>query len=213
MRLANPSIGATSVMYVVMKKRAKLLALLTKNGVKYPANATDMQLALIVTNLLKSSKSFRLEFEQLVTEQDVIVGVFSGMDGAYSNFTNYSFNPNQFDPNVFATPESTLPTKPKLATTTETKKDNKFNFASALNLLQTGFQGYLALDENKTKKALADASVQIKQSDVQLAEMGVLPSGNVPTPTGLSTGAIVGLSIAGILVVGGAIYFAMKNKS
>lgn len=206
------NLGATSVMYVVIKKRAKLLALLTKNGVKYPANASDMQLALIVTNLLKISKSFRLEFEQLVTEQDVIVGVFSGMDGAYSNFTNYSFNPNQFDANIFSKPDNTLPTKPKLATTTETKKDNKFNFASALELLQTGFTGYLALNENKTKQALADASVQIKQGDVELAKMGIY-EGGTPPPKGLSTGAIVGLSIAGILVVGGAIYFAMKNKS
>lgn len=206
------NLGATSVMYVVMKKRAKLLALLTKNGVKYPVNATDMQLALIVTNLLKISKSFKLEFEQLVTEQDVVVGVFSGMDGAYSNFTNYSFNPNQFDPNVFSTTTGTLPTKPTLPTTTETKKDNKFNFASALELLQTGFTGYLALNENKTKQALADASVQIKQGDVELAKMGIY-EGGTPPPKSLSTGAIVGLSIAGILVVGGAIYFAMKNKS
>jgi hypothetical protein len=94
MRLANPNIGATSVMFVVMKKRAELLALLTKNGVKYPANATDMQLAMIVTNLLKISKSFRMEFEKLLTEQDVIVGIFSGMDGAYSNFT---FETTTFD--------------------------------------------------------------------------------------------------------------------
>ena len=72
MRLANPNLGATSVMFVVMKKRAKLLALLTKNGVKYPANATDMQLALIVTNLLKTSKSFRIEFNQLLSEPEVI---------------------------------------------------------------------------------------------------------------------------------------------
>lgn len=212
MRNANPIIGATSVMYVVMKKRAKLLALLTKNGVKYPVNATDMQLALIVTNLLKTSKSFTIEFEQLLSEPEVIKSVFSGMDGAYSNFI-YDFNPNKFDPNVFGTTTGTLPTKPTLPTTTTNTKNNKFSFGNALELLQSGFQGYLALDDNKTKQALANASVQIKQSDVQLAEMGVLPSGNTPKKDGLSTGAIVGLSIAGILVVGGAIYFATKNKS
>jgi len=225
MRLANPIIGATSVMYVVIKKRKKLLALLTKNGVKYPVNATDMQLALIVTNLLKTSKYFRLEFEQLLSEPEVIKSVFSGMDGFYSNFV---FDTKQFDENLFL-PSPTLGAnkpntfgynKPKpydltlvKSTDAETTPKKKFSFADALGLLQTGFQGYLDLDENKTQKALAEASVQIKQSDVQLAELGVLPSGNIPKKDGLSTGAIIGLSIAGILVIGGAIYFATKNKA
>lgn len=218
MRLANPNLGATSVMFVVIKKRAKLLALLTKNGVKYPANATDMQLALIVTNLLKTSKSFRIEFNQLLSEPEVIESVLIGMDGFYSNFT---FDPNMFDPNKFSTPSPALkPPKAKpydltLVKTTDVKpkEKGKFNLTSALELLQTGFAGYLALDENKTKKALADASVQIKQTDVQLAELGVLPSGNVPKKDGLSTGAIIGISLAGILVLGGVIYFATKKTA
>jgi hypothetical protein len=218
MRLANPNIGATSVMFVVMKKRAELLALLTKNGVKYPANATDMQLAMIVTNLLKISKSFRMEFEKLLTEQDVIVGIFSGMDGAYSNFT---FETTTFDPNVFAPKTNTLTipkTKPynlnlQKSTFTQPKEKSKFNLGSALELLQTGFTGYLALDENKTQKALAEASVKIKESDVKLGELGILPDGNLPKKDGLSTGTIIGISIAGILVIGVGIYFAMKNKA
>jgi hypothetical protein len=229
MRLANPNLGATSVMFVVMKKRAKLLALLTKNGVKYPANATDMQLALIVTNLLKTSKSFRIEFNQLLLEPEVIESVLIGMDGFYSNF---DFDTKQFDENIFATkPKAPSPpfggnkpntfgyNKPKpydltlvKSTDAETKPKNKFNLDSALKLLQTGFAGYLALDENKTKKALADASVQIKQTDVKLAELGVLPSGNLPKKEGLSTGAIIGISLAGILVLGGVIYFATKKS-
>ena len=215
MRLANPSIGATSVMFVVMKKRAKLLALLTKNGIKYPANATDMQLALIVTNLLKVSKSFKKDFEQLVTEEDVIVGVFSGMDGFYSNFT---FDTQQFDPNKFSKPSPTF-TPPKAkpynltfpkSTDTKPKEKSKFNLGSALELLQTGFAGYLALDENKTKKELAKASVQIKENDVKLGELGLLEP---PKKDGLSTGAIIGISLAGILVLGGVIYFATKKTA
>lgn len=215
MRLANPNIGATSVMFVVMKKRAELLALLTKNGVKYPANATDMQLAMIVTNLLKISKTFRMEFEQLLTEQDVIVGIFSGMDGAYSNFT---FDFQTFDPNKFSTNPPNPKTKPYdlalvKSTDVKPKEKGKFNLGSALELLQNGFAGYLALDENKTQKALAEASVKIKESDVKLGEMGILPDGNLPKKDGLSTGAIIGISIAGILLLGGVIYFVTKNKT
>jgi formiminotetrahydrofolate cyclodeaminase len=33
-----------------------------------------------------------------------------------------------------------------------------------------------------------------------------------PTPTGLSTGAIVGLSVLGIAVVGTILYFSLRKK-
>lgn len=211
-RYAN--LGALSIMYVVINKRAEVIALLVKNGVKVPNNATDMQLALLVTNLLKISKAFSRDFNQLVTKKEVISGVFSGFDGNYSYVNNYFGNLPSFDQNLFS-PNGTTPTTNPAVTTTNTKdtKSGSNFWGNALGLLQTGFTGYLALDENKTKRELANASVQIKQSDVSLAEQGVLPSGNTLPKTGLSTGAIVGLSVLGIAVVGGVIYFAMRNKS
>ena len=86
-RYAN--IGALSIMYVVMNKRAEVIALLVKNGVKVPNNASDMQLALLVTNLLKISKAFSRDFNQLVTQNEVVSGIFSGFDGSYSYVNNY----------------------------------------------------------------------------------------------------------------------------
>ena len=211
-RYAN--IGALSIMYVVMNKRAEVIALLVKNGVKVPNNASDMQLALLVTNLLKISKAFSRDFNQLVTQNEVVSGIFSGFDGNYSYVNNYFGNLPTFDPNLFSSPAT--PTTTPVVKTPKTAQDTKSKgnfFGNALGLLQTGFTGYLALDEHKTKRALADASVQIKQSDVSLAEKGILPAGNTLPKTGLSTGAIVGLSVLGIAVVGGVIYFAMKNKT
>jgi hypothetical protein len=211
-RYAN--LGALSIMYVVMNKRAEVIALLVKNGVKVPNNASDMQLALLVTNLLKISKAFSRDFNQLVTQNEVVSGIFSGFDGSYSYVNNYFGNLPTFNPNLFSSPAT--PTTTPAVTTQTTAQDTKSkgNFwGNALGVLQTGFTGFLALDENKTKRALADASVQIKQSDVSLAEKGILPAGNTLPKTGLSTGAIVGLSVLGIAVVGGVIYFAMKNKT
>ena len=210
-RYAN--LGALSIMYVVMNKRAEVIALLVKNGVKVPNNATDMQLALLVTNLLKISKAFSRDFNKLVTQKDVVSGVFSGFDGNYSYANNYFGNLPTFDQNLFSSP-ATPTTNPAVTTTNtkDTKSGSNF-WGNALGLLQTGFTGYLALDENKTKRELANASVQIKQSDVSLAEKGILPAGNTLPKTGLSTGAIVGLSVLGIAVIGGVVYFAMKNKA
>ena len=211
-RYAN--LGALSIMYVVMNKRAEVIALLVKNGVKVPNNATDMQLALLVTNLLKISKAFSREFNQLVTQKEVVSGVFSGFDGNYSYANNYFGNLPTFDQNLFSPTGTTATTPAVTSSTTSQDTKPKGNFwGNALGLLQTGFTGYLAMDENKTKRALADASVQIKQSDVSLAEKGILPAGNTLPKTGLSTGAIVGLSVLGIAVIGGVVYFAMKNKT
>lgn len=212
-RYAN--LGALSIMYVVINKRAEVIALLVKNGVKVPNNATDMQLALLVTNLLKISKAFSRDFNQLVTKKEVISGVFSGFDGSYSNVLGAFSNLPKFDENLFsspATPTTTGTPTTTPATAQDTKSKGNF-WGNALGLLQTGFTGFLALDENKTKRELANASVQIKQSDVSLAEKGILPAGNTLPKTGLSTGAIVGLSVLGIAVIGGVVYFAMKNKA
>ena len=74
-----------------------------------------------------------------------------------------------------------------------------------LNLLQTGFQGFLQLDENKTKRQLADASVKISSDEVTKGE-------TTPTTTGLGTGAIVGISLLGATVVGLVVYLIAKKR-
>lgn len=206
----NVNIGALSIMYVVINKRENVIAFLLKNGVQVPSTISDIDLGLIVTNMLKNSKAFARDFEQLISKKEVVVGVFSGFDGAYSNAfgdKNYFSNLPKFDSNLFST---STPSTPSV----ENKSTSQNGFwTNALNTLQTGFQGYLALDANKTQRELANASVQIKQGDVQLADRGILPAGNVPnTPQGLSTGAIVGLSILGISIIGLVTYLALKKQ-
>ena len=71
--------------------------------------------------------------------------------------------------------------------------------------MQEGFKGYLQLDDNKTKRELADASVKISTDEVTKKEI-------TPPPTKLSTGAIVGISLLGVTVVGLVVYLIVKNK-
>jgi hypothetical protein len=135
------------------------------------------------------------------------------MSGSYSNFTgdaewckdsaNKTANPNAykilckdsttFDPKTFTTE--------KKDTTSSTSWLN-----TGLGLLQDGFKGYLQLDDNKTKRELADASVKISTDDLTKETL-------TPTPKGLSTGAIVGISLLGVTVVGLVIYLITKNKN
>jgi hypothetical protein len=196
----NASLGAYGVMYVVQNKKSKVIALLLKNGVVVPSNATDIQIALLVTNLLKVSKSFYRDFSALLLNQDVVAGMSSNMSGSYANVVG---DGQAFDFSVFqgGIPTTTATTTPKPATSSPSWLNQ------GLGLLQSGFQGYLQLDDNKTKRELANASVQLSTS--QATQDSVLP----PPSTGMSTGAIVGLSLLGVTVIGLVVYLITKNKN
>jgi hypothetical protein len=186
-------------MYVIKTKKNEVISLLLKNGVTVPSNANDMQIGIIVTKLLKSSKSFYKEFSKLLLSQDVVVGMSSNMSGSYANANGmFDFSKYQIDPSPFSDSTTTPSTTSKPTTTSS--NTNWLN--QGLNILQTGFQGYLQLDDNKTKRALADASVIISEN----------PTIAPPPPTGLSTGAIIGLSLLGIAVVGAIAYVIIKKQ-
>jgi len=196
----NTSLGAYGIMYVVINKKSDVLGLLLRNGVVVPSNASDINIALAVTNLLKVSKSFYLEFTKLLISEDTVMSMSANMSGSYANVGGSS---KYFDPSVF---QGGTPNLTKTPTTT-TPKESPSWLNQGLNLLQTGFQGYLQLDDNKTKRELADASVKISNDEVTKKED--LP----PTSTGLSTGAIIGISLLGVTVVGLVIYLIRKNKT
>jgi hypothetical protein len=61
---SKAKVGAYGIMYVVHNKKNEVISLLLKNGVVAPSNATDIQIALLVTNLLKISKSFYRDFSK-----------------------------------------------------------------------------------------------------------------------------------------------------
>lgn len=199
----NASLGAYGIMYVVKNKRSQVIALLVKNGVVVPNNASDMQIALLVTNLLKVSKSFYKDFSALLLSQDVVSGMTSNMSGSYSNaggVVDQPFDFSIFNTGSVTTPTTTTTTPPKTTSTTPSWLNQ------GLSMLQTGFQGYLQLDDNKTKRALANASVQIS------TDTATTNTNTPPPPTGLSTGAIVGISILGVTVVVLIVYLIAKKK-
>jgi hypothetical protein len=86
----NENLGAYAIMYVVRNKKNEVLGLLLKNGVVVPSNATDVQVAFVVTNLLKISNSFYNEFSELLLDEETVNAVFTNMSGSYMNFTGDS---------------------------------------------------------------------------------------------------------------------------
>ena len=207
----NENLGAYAIMYVVRNKKNEVLGLLLKNGVVVPSNATDIQVAFVVTNLLKISNSFYNEFSELLLDEETVNAVFSNMSGSYYNYTGagdsaYCKNTaNKTESSYKILCKDYVDTSASSTTSTKTDKDSESWINQGLNLLQTGFQGFLQLDDNKTKRDLANASVKISTNEVTKGE-------TPPPPTKLSTGAIVGISLLGVTVVGLVVYLIAKKQ-
>ena len=196
---SKTNLGAYGIMYVIKNKKNEVITLLLKNGVVIPSNATDIQIGVIVTDLLKSSKSFYRDFSKILLSQDVVVGMSSNMSGSYANANGmFDFSQYQIAPSPFSTSTST----PSTTSTTSTSAPKTGFINQGLNILQTAFQGYLQLDDNKTKRELANASVIISENKKD----------DTPPPTKLSTGAIIVLSLLGIAVVGAIAYVIIKKQ-
>jgi hypothetical protein len=202
----NANLGAYGIMYVVKNKRNEVISLLIKNGVAVPSNAYDIQIALLVTNLLKVSKSFYNEFIPLLLNEETVDAMSSNMSGSYANVNgNTDFCKNTDNKTESPTLYKTLCKDTSTTTnSSSTSKDSTSWLNQGLGLLQTGFQGFLQLDDNKTKRELAIASVKISDDEVKKEEL--------TPPTKLSTGAIVGISVLGVAVVGLVVYLIAKKQ-
>ena len=173
---SKSDLGAFIVMYAVKNKKGDVIALLLKNGVVVPSNSNDMQVALVVTEMLKNSKSFEKDFTKLVQSEDVVSGLtsnmsgmysnmggYSYMSGAYSNYNGFEYDPVDFGTSIFKkTPATTTSTPVKTSTTTNSA-DKISGFEKYLLLGQGLFSDYTKMKENEAKVKLADASVEIEK--------------------------------------------------
>jgi len=214
------SLGAQTLLHVIRLKRAEVIALLLKHGVVISPNTSDMEIAVQVTNLCKTSQSFYKSFTDLIADKKVVETIYSNMNG-YSNAGGSLYTPTNF--NIGNTTSSTdsfcdKPENKSLGlcsggtkdTTTSTKSSGGSGgsgwLTTGLNLLQDGFNGYLQLDANKTKRALADASVQVVQAGGSI-------NGNPPPPPSSNTALYVILGVVGVSVIGLVVYLATKKKA
>lgn len=195
------NLGAYIVMYAVKNKKGDVIALLLKNGVVVPSNANDMQVALVVTEMLKKSKSFVKDFTKLVQSEDVVSGLtsnmsgYSYMGGAYSNANGFVYDPVDFGTSIFnTTPATTTPAK---TATTTSSSDKISGFEKYLLLGQGLFSDYTKMKENEAKVQLANASVELEKIQSQSGN-STNDSGFNATPIYVVLG-LVGLGLLGFL--------------
>jgi hypothetical protein len=211
---SKSDLGAFIVMYAVKNKKGDVIALLLKNGVVVPSNSNDMQVALVVTEMLKNSKSFEKDFTKLVQSEDVVSGLTSNMSGLYSNMGGYSYmggaysNVNgftydsSFDPTdpLFKSLSSQVPTTtPKQTSTTTSSSDKISGFEKYLLLGQGLFSDYTKMKENEAKVKLADASIELEKLQSQSGNSGANNgAGFNATPIYVVLG-LVGIGLLGFL--------------
>lgn len=235
-KLMKPTIetGAMTLMLLVTNYRSQMIALLLKNGVTVPSSASNQQIALMMANLLKISKSFAMDLQKFISNPKVIqvlAGGFSqnaeyfrasGFAGKKvgnaqyfraDGFMNYQGNRYGFEDVSFKPDDvdSNSGTPPKTS------------FWSGLNLgniLSDGLNLFGQIDKNKTDRAIADAQAQISANTGVNVGSGSgsgdsgsgSGSGGKNPDEGISTTTIVVLSLVGIAVLGTIIYFVARPK-
>lgn len=206
------NLGASMIVYAISQRREEVIDLLLRNGIVAPSGLTDFQLSQVVAELLKTSKNFKDEFMMFLIDTGVLEDSVS-MSG-YSNVNGYDFSKynTNFDFDFLKKDNIKTTTSTDKTTTTDKSKDPKTGFTldKALGLLDKGLNAFITLDTNKTNRALANASVVTAQTG----------GGSVSDETkddkpekDSNTTLYVVLAILGIAVVGGGIWFAVKNKN
>lgn len=166
---SKEDLSAYIIMYAVKNKKGDVIALLLKNGVVVPSNSNDMQVALVVTEMLKKSKSFEKDFTKLVQSQDVVSGLSSNMSGMYSNMSGYNnaqgfvYEPMDFGTTVFKSTPAKTSISQSTNSATPSSSDKISGFEKYLLLGQGLFSDYSKMKENEAKVKLANASVELEK--------------------------------------------------
>jgi hypothetical protein len=203
--------------------------LLLKNGVTVPTGASNQQIAVIIANLLRVSKSFAKDLNVFIQNPkviQVIAGSFS-QNAEYFRASGFAGkkvgNAKYFRADGFMNSDGGedgfTDTSTTTSTTTSATTPTKTGFWSNLNLgnlLTQGLGVLTALDKNKTDRAIADAQVQISTgAGVGSGTGSGSGSGSgtgTPDDEGMSTTTVVVLSLVGIAVLGTIIYFIARPK-
>lgn len=204
---SKADLEAYAIMYVVKYKKGDVIGLLLKNGVVVPSNANDMQVALVVTEMLKKSKSFKDDFTKLVQNKEVVSGLTSNMSGAYANINGFEYTPIDLGTSIFKTNTATTPTQSTSSSTASSTSAGAEKTISAFEkylLLGQGlFSDYAKMKENEAKVKLANASVELAKAESQ--------SGGNNKSSATSTTVYVLLGLVGLGMLGYLTYKLSKK--
>lgn len=209
---------ADSIVYAVQNQKQKLTSILLKNGVVVPSGTSDAELIMLVSDVFKKSKPFRNDFLNMISSSEYVSSSFEG----YSNFTFDEFKIDEslgFKPtNVstltgssILTKDSVLNSVPTLASTSNplSPKTSFWTTSNIVGLLNKASDTYVATSTNKANIALAEAAKARAEAGMPDNYTGGTSNVNQSKS---NTILYVVLAIAGIGILGGAVWYMSKSK-
>jgi hypothetical protein len=207
--------GAMTLVLLVKYYKSQMVALLLKNGVTVPNGASDQQIASLMANLLKVSKSFFTDLNNFIQNPKVlavVAGEFQ-QNAQYFRASGYynGEGDEEYDDAYFEEEDPALPTP----TGTTPKKGGFLSGLNLGNLIKDGLDAFGKYDKNKTDREIADARAKaglpVLTEEELVVEREKVNKGKTPD-TKISTTTIVVLSLVGVAVLGTIIYFVARPK-
>jgi cobalamin biosynthesis Mg chelatase CobN len=180
---------ADSIVYAVQNEKAKLTAILLKNGVVVPSGTSDANLILLVSEVLKKSNPFRNDFINLIASNEYVSSNFS-------NFSSYSNAAGEL--NVL--PEGNEPPAKPASTSFWTT-------ANLTALLNKAADTYSTVSTNQANTALANAATVRAQTGATDS-----PVAAVAAPKSSNTTLYIILGIIAVGAIGGFIWYKNNSK-
>lgn len=211
--------GAMTLVLLVKNYRSQMIALLLKNGVTVPNGASSQQIASLMANLLKFSKSFAMDLQKFISNPKVMEVLAGGMT-ENAQYFKMSGNAQYFRASGFMNStggEDGYTDTGEPAPSGTPPKTGFFGGLNFGNLFSQVLDGFGKYDKNQTDRAIANAQAQV----------GANVGGNTNVNTGGNTGGggkdddpdtkmntttIVILSLVGVAVLGTIIYFVARPK-
>ena len=207
--------GAMTLVLLVKNYRSQMIALLLKNGVTVPNGASDQQIALLMANLLKVSKSFFADLNNFLKSPKVLETLAGGLT---ENAQYFKASGDNFAGKKVGNAQYFKVTGTDATTTTGTTpaKTGFFSNLNFGNLFSQALGAFGQYDTNQANVAIANAHANVNTPTGGGTTTGDSTGGNTgggKTPDeGLSTTTIVVLSLVGVAVLGTIIYFVARPK-
>jgi hypothetical protein len=207
--------GAMTLVLLVKNYKSQMVALLLKNGVTVPNGASDQQIASLIANLLKVSKSFFTDLNNFIQNPNVmkvVAGEFQ-QNAQYFRASGYynGEGDDEYDDAYFEEEDPALPTP----TGTTPKKGGFFSGLNLGDIFKDGLDAFSKYDKNKTDREIADARARAGLpafTPEELVEERERVNKDKNPDTKISTTTIVVLSLVGVAVLGTIIYFVARPK-
>lgn len=217
--------GAMTLVLLVKYYKSQMIALLLKNGVTVPRGASDQQIAMLMANLLKISKSYFVDLNAFIQNPKVIQVLAGGITETAQYFKmsgkgymNIQGADNLPTTNQFGFPITTTSTTETSETSETPEKKGFWSDLNFGNLFSQAINAFGQYNTNQSNVAIAKAHAQSQQAGAVLnTETGSKTKGSEggkkeDDDKGASTTTVVVLSLLGIAVVGTIIYFVAKPK-